>query len=148
MWDTIIDGEIMRIRLSIVAIIIGSVLLGAIGWQAPMAQEEEYILAHEDVFGKLRRPDVIFTHEIHAESLEETGCGVCHHTPDDKTDQLVYIEDDERACKECHGLQKEDSTPALREAFHGSCAGCHRNQIKAGNLKSGPTTCGGCHQKT
>jgi hypothetical protein len=138
----------MRIRLFILVVTIGSIIVGIAGWQASMAQEEEYILAHDDVFGKLRRPDVKFSHEIHAQSLEETGCGVCHHTPDDKTDQLVYIEDDERLCKECHGLEKESSTPALREAFHGSCTGCHRNPIKTDNLKNGPTTCGGCHRKT
>jgi len=138
----------MRIKLSILALSIGLVLLGAVGWQASMAQEEEYILAHEDVFGKLRRPQVGFSHENHAKSLEDSGCGVCHHTPDDKTGQLVYIEGDERSCKECHGLQKEDRTPALREAFHGSCTNCHRNQINSDNLKSGPTTCGGCHRKS
>jgi len=113
-----------------------------------MAQEEVYILAHEDVFGSLRRPEVSFSHEDHTVSLENSGCGVCHHTPDDKTGQLVYIEGDERPCKECHDFQKEDNAPALREAFHRNCTNCHRNQIKSDNLKSGPTTCGGCHKKS
>jgi cytochrome c553 len=138
----------MRIKLWVLFLLIGPVFIGAIGWQASMAQEEEYILAHEDVFGNLRRPQVDFPHENHAESLEDTGCGVCHHTPDDKTGQLVYIEGDERSCTECHGLQKEDNAPALREAFHGSCTNCHRDQIKSDNLKSGPTMCGDCHRRT
>lgn len=138
----------MRIKLSILALLIGLVLLGALERQASMAQEEEYTLAHEDVFGKLRRPQVVFSHENHVESLDDKGCGVCHHTPDDDTGQLAYIEGEERSCKECHGLQKEDRTPALREAFHGSCTHCHRNQINTDKLKSGPTTCGGCHRKT
>ena len=138
----------MRIKLLILAIIIGSVIVGAVGWQPSMAQEEVYILAHEDVFGSLRRPEVSFSHEDHTVSLENSGCGVCHHTPDDKTGQLVYIEGDERSCKECHDFQKEDNAPALREAFHGNCTNCHRNQIKSDNLKSGPTTCGGCHKKS
>jgi hypothetical protein len=138
----------MRIKLLILVLLIGAVLLSAVAWQTSMAQEEEYILAHEDVFGDLRRPQVGFSHKNHAESLEDNGCGVCHHTPDDKTGQLVYLEGDERSCKDCHDLQKEDSTPALREAFHGSCTNCHRNQIKSDNHKSGPTTCGGCHRKT
>jgi len=137
----------MRIKLLILAFVIGSVLAGSIGWQASMAQEEEYILAHADVFGNLRRPQVGFSHENHTESLEDGGCGECHHTPDDKTGELGYIEEDERSCKECHGLQKEDSIPALREAFHGNCTVCHRSQIKSDHLKSGPTTCGGCHRK-
>ena len=136
----------MRIKLSILGLLISLVLLGVVGWQASMAQEEEYILAHEDVFGKLRRPQVGFSHENH-ESLDDNGCGACHHTPDDKTGALVYIEGDERSCKECHDLQKQGNIPALREAYHGNCTGCHRTQIRSGNLKSGPTTCGGCHRK-
>ncbi len=132
----------------ILAGIIGSVLAGALGWQASMAQEAEYLLAHDDVFGRLRRPEVRFSHENHAERSENKGCGVCHHTPDDKTGRLVYLEGDERPCEECHASQKEDRTPALREAFHGSCTNCHRRQIKSDNLGSGPTTCGGCHKKT
>jgi hypothetical protein len=138
----------MRIKLSILTIIIGSVLVGAVGWQASIAQEEEYILAHDDVFGNLRRPEVSFSHKVHTESLENSGCGVCHHSPDDKTGQLVYIEGEEGSCKECHDLKKEDNTPALREAFHGNCTNCHRNKINSDNLKSGPTTCGGCHKKS
>ena len=138
----------MRSKLLILAITIGLVLVGTVGWQASMAQEADYILTHEDVFGNLRRPEVGFSHEIHAESLEKSDCGVCHHTPDDKTGQLVYSEGDERSCKECHDLQEEADIPALREAFHGSCTDCHRNQIKSGNPKSGPTTCGGCHQRS
>ena len=75
----------MRIAFSAAALLIIVILAGAVGWQVPMAQEEEYILGHEDVFGGLRRPKVVFSHENHVESLEEAGCGVCHHTPDDKT---------------------------------------------------------------
>ena len=138
----------MRIRFSILIFFIGAFLAGVVGWQVSMAQDEEYILAHDDVFGNLRRPQVVFSHEIHVEQLEDAGCGVCHHTPDETTGQLAYIEGEELSCKECHGLKKEDNTPALREAFHGNCTNCHRNQIKSGNLKSGPTTCGGCHRKT
>ena len=138
----------MRIKLLILGSIIGLVLVGAVGWQASMAQEADYILAHEDVFGNLRRPQVSFAHELHAASLEKSGCGVCHHTPDAETGRLVYSEGEETGCKECHGLQEEAGIPALREAFHGNCTTCHRNQIKTGDLKSGPTTCGGCHKKT
>ena len=137
----------MRIKPLISFAIIGLILMGAIDWQGSMAQESDYILAHVDVFGNLRRPEVSFSHEIHAESLESSGCGVCHHAPDDRTGKLVYIEGEETTCKECHDLQEEAGIPALIEAFHGSCTDCHRNQIKSGNLKSGPTTCGGCHRK-
>ena len=137
----------MRLKYGITAILIGLLLAVAVGWQASMAQEAEYILAHDDVFGSLRRPEVAFSHERHEESLDDGGCASCHHTPNDKTGQLAYIEGDERSCKECHDLKTADDIPALREAFHNNCTGCHRKQIKSGNLESGPTTCGECHIK-
>ena len=129
------------------AVISGLVFAGVVGWQTTMAQEADYLLAHDDVFGSLRRPQVNFPHEKHEKSLENNGCTLCHHTPDDTTGQLAYVEGDERSCKECHDLEKVDNIPALREAFHGNCTICHREQIKTDNLKSGPTTCGGCHKK-
>lgn len=137
----------MRFSRVMLVFIIGLVLAGVVGWQVSMAQEDEYILAHDDVFGSLRRPQVNFSHKIHEESLENGGCGKCHHTPDDATDKLIYIEGDELSCKECHDVAKVDGIPALREAYHGNCTGCHRQEIKSGNLESGPTTCGGCHIK-
>jgi hypothetical protein len=128
-------------------LIIGSVLVGlAVGVDA-IAQEAEYNLAHEDIFGRLRRPPVSFSHEIHSDVLEDAGCGICHHVQDDQTGRLVYEEGEEVSCKECHGRQKEDRKPALREAFHGSCTTCHRRFIKINKPKTGPTTCGGCHIK-
>ena len=138
----------MRYKYGMLVIIVGLVLVVAAGWQVSMAQEANYILAHDDVFGNLRRPEVAFAHEQHEESLEDDGCGACHHSPDDQTGKLAYIEGDERSCKECHDLKKVADIPALREAFHGNCTNCHRKQIKSGNPKSGPTTCGGCHKKT
>ena len=109
------------------------------------AQEETYRIEHTDIFGKLRRPAIDFAHEDHADALEESGCGVCHHAPDEKTGKLIYIEDEEVSCAECHGRKEEDGTPALREAFHDSCTGCHRAMIKEQDDFKGPTTCGECH---
>jgi hypothetical protein len=109
------------------------------------AQEDTYRLAHTEVFGKLRRPPVDFDHEAHVDALEGQGCGACHHAPDPKTGKLVYVEDEEAACSECHGRKKDKSTPALREAFHGSCTVCHRKMIKDNKNFKGPTTCGECH---
>ena len=132
-------------RFFLMMLIIGYVLLIATVWTHSIAQEADYHLAHEDIFGRLRRPPVSFSHEIHSEVLEDAGCGICHHVQDDKTGRLVYEEGEEVSCKECHGRQKDDRKPALREAFHGSCTMCHRQFIKSNKPKTGPTTCGGCH---
>ena len=50
----------MRHKYGMLAIIVGLVLVVAAGWQVSMAQEADYILAHDDVFGDLRRPEVSF----------------------------------------------------------------------------------------
>jgi hypothetical protein len=128
-------------------IIIGLLLTGAVSRTLTLAQEDEYNLADTDVFGKLRRPLVKFSHAIHSDNLMDTGCGICHHNPDNKTGELVYIEGEELSCRECHEAQKENHKPALREAFHGSCTVCHRDLIKTDSRKTGPTTCGGCHKR-
>ncbi|CAB1057478.1 hypothetical protein D1BOALGB6SA_2231 [Olavius sp. associated proteobacterium Delta 1] len=128
-------------------LLIGLVLWGLTAGFDSIAQETEYILAHQDIFGRLRRPQVNFSHEIHSDTLEDEGCGVCHHVQDDRSGKLVYIEGEELSCKECHVQRKENQIPALREAYHGNCTVCHRQLIKAGKPKTGPTTCGGCHIK-
>ncbi len=137
----------MRKRRFILVIFVGLLLTGAVSRTASMAQEDEYNLAYNDVFGKLRRPLVKFSHAIHSDNLADMGCGICHHNPDNKTGKLVYIEGEELSCRECHDAQKENHKPALREAFHGSCTVCHRDMIKANQHKTGPITCGGCHKK-
>jgi hypothetical protein len=137
----------MRKRRFIVGIFVGLLLTGAVSRTVSMAQEDEYNLAYADVFGKLRRPLVRFSHAIHSDNLADAGCGICHHNPDNKTGKLVYIEGEELSCKECHEAQKENHKPALREAFHGSCTVCHRDMIQTNKHKTGPTTCGSCHKK-
>ena len=137
----------MRKRRFMMVIFIGLLLTGAVSRTLTMAQEDEYNLADTDVFGKLRRPLVKFPHAIHSDNLMDTGCGICHHNPDNKTGELVYIEGEELSCRECHEAQKENHKPALREAFHGSCTVCHRDLIKTDSRKTGPTTCGGCHKR-
>ena len=138
----------MRKRHFLGVIFIGLLLTNTVSRSWLMAQEDEYHLADTDVFGKLRRPAVKFSHAIHCDNLMDAGCGKCHHNPDSKTGKLVYIEGEELSCRECHQAQKENHKPALREAFHGSCTVCHRDMIKTANRESGPTTCGGCHKKT
>ena len=108
-------------------------------------QEDVYQIQYSDVFGDLRRPMVEFPHDLHIEALEDIGCGACHHAPDPDTGALVYMEDEETSCIECHGADSQGDTPALREAFHGSCTVCHRRIRKTEGASAGPTTCGECH---
>jgi hypothetical protein len=129
-------------------------LLGIIGWLilflyvggGVAAQEDVYEVGHEDVFGKLERPPVVFPHGRHMDALEQEGCGFCHHVFDEDAGALVPVDDPVTGCTECHGAKKEDDKPALRQAFHGSCTVCHRDAKKTGQA-SPPVTCGECHKK-
>ncbi len=112
-----------------------------------VAQEDSLIIAHEDIFGKLKRPEVKFPHDLHMEVFAEQDCGVCHHSFDEASGSLIYEAGEEGYCKDCHTAEKDGNMPALREAFHGSCTVCHRDTIKNNSDKSGPTTCGECHKK-
>ncbi len=110
------------------------------------AQEEQEVIANEKIFGKLQRPSVSFPHDRHMDALEKVGCGACHHIFDKKTKALVPTDGEGATCSECHGLKKEDNTPGLREAYHGSCTVCHR-KLSGQKNKIGPVTCGECHKK-
>jgi|GEM_PF-129725 len=140
-------GQLMQKTLLKKLLVMGFALWGLTVWSDAFAQEAEYNLAHRDVFGKLRRPQVSFSHEIHADTLDSEGCGICHHVQDERNGKPIYIEGEELDCKECHLQRKDNKIPALREAFHGSCTVCHRRLIKNSRPKAGPTTCGGCHLK-
>lgn len=123
-----------------------SFLLSALaGFSMAQAQEEFYRIEYTEIFGNLRRPAIDFAHESHVDALDQQGCGACHHAPDEKTGELVYVEDEEVSCIECHGQKAEEDIPALREAFHGSCNVCHRQMGKQIKNFQGPTTCGECH---
>jgi hypothetical protein len=132
----------------------GILFLGMIGWLVScpgiggevMAQEETYELAHEEVFGELQRPLVVFPHDRHMDALDDQGCGACHHVFDKDEGVLVPVDDPVAGCTECHGANKEGGRPSLRQAFHGSCTVCHRG-MKKGGASSGPITCGECHKK-
>lgn len=131
---------------SMILILLCACLIAASLIQYAGAQESSYRIAYTDVFGKLRRPSIEFDHATHEEALEKQGCGACHHAPDEDSGKLVYIQDEEVSCSECHSTTDQDGAPALREAFHSSCTGCHRQMKKEQNAFKGPTTCGECHR--
>jgi len=107
------------------------------------AQEDVIVLKHKDVYKKRQRPSVQFSHEKHAELYSD--CVVCHHIYEYKNGVRKNVWDgDGQSCSECHKAGKVENKPALRDAFHENCTGCHRKLIKE-ESKSGPETCGECH---
>lgn len=80
-------------------------------------------------------------HFRHAESNLEQ-CEHCHHVYDETQQRLVYKENEEQSCRNCHKEEKIDNTISLERAAHYKCFACHLD-----NPDTGPTTCAGCHDK-
>jgi hypothetical protein len=76
---------------------------------------------------------VTFSHDMH--SLVAEDCAVCHHrSPAGQTP----------GCGKCHRASlesKKSGVPALKDAYHGQCIGCHKE------MDMGPTGCTQCHAK-
>jgi len=110
-----------------------------------LAEDNNPASAKRAFFSNQKRPVPSFDHDLHEESLGDTGCAMCHHVLDEDKDELVYSEGEETSCTECHFSESSEDVLALKEANHGSCTVCHRNLIKE-KKKAGPTTCGECHK--
>ena len=86
--------------------------------------------------GPLERSPVAFFHSRHTQILSKAGrdCSVCH-MGDEKgrlSPKFKRIEDTDRQ--------------AVADIYHINCISCHRDLAVSGQ-KSGPQTCGGCHEK-
>jgi hypothetical protein len=94
-----------------------------------------------DVFENPQRPAAIFRHDEHNETAEIEECNECHHVYDENGKLLEFESSEEQLCCECHELQQSGRKPALMQAFHTNCKGCHQKN------KIGPIMCGQCHVK-
>ncbi len=76
------------------------------------------------------------------------SCQLCHHTYDEKLDQVVYKKGKEDSCRYCHKQteteQHGDTVISLADAAHLNCISCHRKRIGQ-NKTHGPISCSGCH---
>ena len=94
----------------------------------------------EAVFAEHTRPFVCFVHDEHNENAGIDECDVCHHVYEDG--KLVPGETSEdKACSECHGAKDDPKQFKLIATYHNRCRSCHLER------KTGPITCGGCHEK-
>ena len=87
-------------------------------------------------FGDLERLPVAFRHDKHTETLAKEGkdCLSCH-IKDEKTEK--------RALK--FKRLADESKDRSMDIYHAYCVSCHNEALSAGK-KSGPITCGECHQ--
>jgi hypothetical protein len=94
------------------------------------------------------RVDPVFDLSLHARHAQAypDDCGRCHHVLDETSEKLVYRENTEEACRACHGEVAVDGSPALGEAVHRECVGCHLERAERAE-DTGPTRCVGCHDE-
>ena len=86
-------------------------------------------------FGDLERPVVTFFHDKHTAAVQEMGrdCTACHEQKDGKL-VLMYKRD------------ADLSGQVVMDTYHDNCIACHKEATDK-NLKSGPVTCNGCHDR-
>jgi len=103
--------------------------------------QDDMVVVDADAFDNSQRPPSVFVHDEHNEMAEIEECNQCHHVYDDDGTLLEDESSEDQYCSDCHGLEAEGRKPALMDAFHLNCKGCHDAQNK------GPVMCGECHRR-
>ena len=101
--------------------------------------QDDMVFIENDAFKNPRRPPALFRHDEHNELAKIEECNVCHHVYDESGRLVEDESSEDQRCSECHDLEASSEQPALMQAFHTNCKGCHKAQNK------GPTICGQCH---
>lgn len=126
--------------MKIVTRIALSLMIGILSTLTTAWSLDEMSVVDNSVFDHPQRTPSVFMHDAHNETAGIDECSVCHHVYEDG--QLVADESSEdMRCSDCHYLEKIDEQPALMNAFHANCKGCHEEEGK------GPILCGECHVK-
>jgi hypothetical protein len=108
----------------------------------PVKPENKISIAHEEIFGPLERPQVVFDHNKHVEALKKEGkkegetCDTCH--PLDKEKNLIFFDFPKK-------VKKKDKDSVMN-AYHDECINCHKEKSRE-KKKAGPVVCGDCHIK-
>ena len=103
--------------------------------------QEDMVLVENDAFENPQRPPAVFRHDEHNELAKIEACNVCHHVYDENGRLVEDESSEDQRCSDCHEVEASGKQPALMQAFHTNCKGCHKQQNK------GPTICGQCHVK-
>lgn len=67
------------------------------------------------------------------------SCALCHHQYDETQQKLVYVEGEERSCRDCHRDTTAENRISMRLASHDKCVNCHVRR------QQGVRDCAGCH---
>ena len=91
-------------------------------------------------------PEVAFDYYLHHkhEKALEKKCELCHHIYNEEEKKLVYEEETESSCRDCHREKDVGKERSFRNVAHSDCITCHMEREKE-NKDAGPSTCAGCH---
>ncbi|BBO69340.1 high-molecular-weight cytochrome c [Desulfosarcina alkanivorans] len=86
--------------------------------------------------GPLERPPVAFFHSRHTEALAKISrdCSACH------------MADEKGRLSPKYQRLADTDRQTVTDTYHVNCIACHR-ELAGPDRKSGPQTCGGCHQE-
>ncbi|MFZ1985953.1 MAG: cytochrome c3 family protein [Desulfatitalea sp.] len=101
--------------------------------------QEEMRVVDNSVFARPQRAPAMFAHDAHNAKAGIDDCAQCHHLYDDKGRKVEDESSEDQRCADCHALEAQGRIPALRQAFHRNCKGCHVA------LGQGPVVCAQCH---
>jgi hypothetical protein len=101
--------------------------------------QEDMVVVNDDAFKDAQRPPSVFRHDEHNEKAGIEECNKCHHIYNDEGKLVEDESSEDQRCSECHELKASGKKPALMNAFHTNCKGCHKEKNK------GPVMCGQCH---
>jgi len=100
--------------------------------QAETKPERPVFVSIPSLLKPLKRAQVLFSHDKHAETLKAEGCETCHPR---KAGVVEFSFPKSR---------NESSRKALTASYHDACIKCHAQ--RSGLRKpAGPVTCGECH---
>jgi hypothetical protein len=117
-----------------------TVLLLTMFFLAAAYSQEEMETVDSSAFLNPERVASVFKHDVHNEAAEIDECNECHHVYEDGV-KLEGESSEDMTCSECHEVEVSEEQPALMQAFHANCKGCHLSE------KKGPIMCGECHRK-
>ncbi len=119
----------MKAMAKAVLLVTGSVisllLFAALGYGASVSPAQDIVIKARP-YTKLQ--PVIFSHATHVDK-QKIECATCHHKDPAEP----------KACTTCHNTGGGNKALPAKEAFHGNCRKCHKDQVA--------WKCHDCHHK-
>lgn len=138
----------------IAAVMISAYCIGARGFaklsdDRDKARADIITINSLKVFGYLEKPEVVFLHDAHTAALEKKGkdCQTCHlpRSTDIPGSVKAAVEGIDPLSPKFKRLE-DTARKDVMDIYHKFCIDCHTD-MNAADEKSGPVTCGECHQK-